>query len=238
LFKDFPAIEDGLQLGDIIKKFNDKEIKQFQDFADAVQGAKDQSFVLTVERNGQLVAVETRAKAVRPRSIGVSFMVREYPNPFQQFVGLIELTAKSIRSMAIRLGNNLGVTEQQSNLSARNMSGPVGMAVVLYRSVRLSPAMGLYFVVMISFALAIFNLLPLPVLDGGHVFMSLIEIIFRRPRPVIVVKILSYAFVGLLILLMLYVTYMDVMRVIPAGKSSSAPSPAENTSSAELAEKP
>ena len=75
--------------------------------------------------------------------------------------------------------------------------------------------MGLYFVVMISFALAIFNLLPLPVLDGGHVFMSLIEIIFRRPVPVIVVKVLSYAFVGMLILLMLYVTYMDVLRVIP-----------------------
>jgi hypothetical protein len=54
------------------------------------------------------------------------------------------------------------------------------------------------------------------VLDGGHVFMALIEIIFRRPLPVIIVKVLSYLFVGLLILLMLYVTYMDVMRVMPA----------------------
>ena len=92
------------------------------------------------------------------------------------------------------------------------------MAVVLYRSVRLSPAMGLYFVVMISFALAIFNLLPLPVLDGGHVFMSLIEIIFRRPLPVIVIKVLSYMFIGLLILLMLYVTYMDVLRTVPGAQ--------------------
>ena len=116
------------------------------------------------------------------------------------------------------------------------MSGPVGMAVVLYRSVRLSPAMGLYFVVMISFALAIFNLLPLPVLDGGHVFMALIEIIFRRPLPVLVVRILSYLFVGLLILLMLYVTYMDVMRVMPA-KAPAKDVPAEKAQDKPAAEK-
>ena len=127
-----------------------------------------------------------------------------------------------------------GMTEKQSNLSARNMSGPMGMAVVLYKSVRLSPAMGIYFVVMISFALAIFNLLPLPVLDGGHVFMALIEIVFRRPLPVIAVKIVSYIFVGLLILLMLYVTYMDVLRVLPANKAFPAEK-TENSDSGKIA---
>lgn len=215
IFRDFPAEKSGLQPGDIIKKFNDQEVKNFQEFSDNVQANKGELFKVTVLRGDKLLTVTTSAKAVRPRTIGVKFMLRDHPSPLHQFTGLIELTAKSLRSMAVRLGYNLGITDQQSNISARNMSGPVGMAVVLYRSVRLSPAMGLYFVVMISFALAIFNLLPLPVLDGGHVFMSLIEIIFRRPVPVIVVKVLSYAFVGMLILLMLYVTYMDVLRVIP-----------------------
>ncbi|MBR2356501.1 MAG: site-2 protease family protein [Lentisphaeria bacterium] len=215
IMRDFPAERSGLLPGDIIKKFNDKEVKVFQEFADNVQANKDGKFKITVLRGDKLLTFETSAKAVRPRSIGVKFMLRDYPDPFQQFTGLIELTAKSIRSMAVRLGYALGITEKQSNLSARNMSGPMGMAVVLYRSVRLSPAMGIYFVVMISFALAIFNLLPLPVLDGGHVFMSLIEIIFRRPLPVMFVRVLSYIFIGLLILLMLYVTYMDVLRVVP-----------------------
>ncbi len=234
IFKDFPAEHSGLHPGDIIKKINDQEVRSFQAYSDQIQAFKAEPFELTVERNGQLLTIRTQAKAVRPRSIGVEFMLRDHPNPFQQFTGLIELTAKSIRSMAVRLGYNLGVTDQQSNLSARNMSGPVGMAVVLYRSVRLSPAMGLYFVVMISFALAIFNLLPLPVLDGGHVFMALIEIVFRRPLPVIAVKIVSYIFVGLLILLMLYVTYMDVLRVLPANKAFPAEK-TENSDSGKIA---
>ena len=237
IFKDFPAEKSGLLPGDIIVKYNDKEVKVFKEFADNVQANKDGKFKITVKRGEKLLTFETCAKAVRPRTIGVEFMLRDYPNPFQQFTGLIELTAKSLRSMAVRLGYNMGITKQQSNLSARNMSGPVGMAVVLYRSVRLSPAMGLYFVVMISFALAIFNLLPLPVLDGGHVFMALIEIIFRRPLPVIVIKALSYLFVGLLILLMLYVTYMDVMRVIPAKDAQTNELPAETEQATPAAER-
>ena len=142
--------------------------------------------------------------------------MRSHPTPLQQFTALLELTAKSMRSIGVRIGNRLGLTESQSNLSVRNMSGPVGMAMVLYRSVRLSPALGLYFVVMISFALAIFNLLPIPVLDGGHVFMALLEIIFRRPLPAVVIKVVSFAFVGLLILMMVYVTWIDILRAASA----------------------
>ena len=76
----------------------------------------------------------------------------------------------------------------------------------------LSLTMGLYFVVVVSFALAIFNLLPLPVLDGGHIVFGLIELVFRRPLPARLVKVLTMIFVGLLILLMLYVSYFDVRR--------------------------
>lgn len=215
LYENFPAFESGLLPGDKLLKYNDQPINSFEHFKELIRAGKEQDFMLTIDRGGKELTVKTRAKAVSPRTIGVEFMLRDHPNPLQQFGNLIELTAKSIRSMLVRLGYNLGITQQQSNLSARNMSGPMGMAVVLYRSVQLSPSLGIYFVVMISFALAIFNLLPLPVLDGGHCFMAVIEMIFRRPLPVIVVKILSYIFIALLILLMIYVTYMDVLRVIP-----------------------
>ena len=66
--------------------------------------------------------------------------------------------------------------------------------------------------VVVSFALAIFNLLPLPVLDGGHIFFGLIEIIIRRPLPQTFMKVLSYIFVTLLIMLMLFVTFFDIRR--------------------------
>ena len=67
----------------------------------------------------------------------------------------------------------------------------------------------------ICFALAIFNLMPLPVLDGGHIVFALIEIIFRRPLPRIVVSVLSYIFIGLLVLMMIYVSFFDILRLVP-----------------------
>ena len=81
---------------------------------------------------------------------------------------------------------------------------------------------GLYFVVVISFALAIFNLLPLPVLDGGHIVFGLIELVFRKPLPTSLVKVLNAVFIGLLLMLMLYVSYFDVRRMLPAKWMSSA----------------
>ena len=82
---------------------------------------------------------------------------------------------------------------------------------------------GIYMMVVISFALAIFNLLPLPVLDGGHIMFGLIEMIFRKPVPVPVVKWLSYIFVTLLIGLMVFVTIFDSGRLYHKIRSSNTP---------------
>lgn len=220
VFPDYPAERAGVRPGDILVAYNDKPVRTVSEFTDMIQAGRDREFTLTVRRDGKEKNIKLAAKAVPPRTIGVDFMLRDHPTPLQQFTALLELTAKSMRSIGVRIGNRLGLTESQSNLSVRNMSGPVGMAMVLYRSVRLSPALGLYFVVMISFALAIFNLLPIPVLDGGHVFMALLEIVFRRPLPALVVKVVSFAFVGLLILMMLYVTWIDILRAMPQSKGS------------------
>ena len=100
------------------------------------------------------------------------------------------------------------------------MSGPIGIGTVLYGMFRQAPIMtAIHFVVVFMFALAIFNLLPLPVLDGGHITFALIEIIFRKPLPTVVIRYLSMVFVGLLILLMVYVTYFDVLRLMPVKKA-------------------
>ena len=220
VFPDYPAERAGVLPGDTLLAYNGKPIHTVAEFTDMIQAGQEREFTLTVRRDGKEREIKLAAKAVPPRTIGVDFMLRDHPTPLQQFTALLELTAKSMRSIGVRIGNQLGLTESQSNLSVRNMSGPVGMAMVLYRSVRLSPALGLYFVVMISFALAIFNLLPIPVLDGGHVFMALLEIIFRRPLPAVVVKAVSFAFVGLLILMMVYVTWIDILRAMPQDKGS------------------
>lgn len=96
------------------------------------------------------------------------------------------------------------------------------MATILFGAVNHSFTMGIYFVVVVCFALAIFNLLPLPVLDGGHIAFALIEAVIRRPLPTVVIKVLSHAFIVLLIALMVYVTYFDILRLLPDSRKKEA----------------
>ena len=125
-----------------------------------------------------------------------------------------------MRGMFVSGANAVGLTEKTSTLKPRHMSGPIGIGTVLYGMFRRAPIMmAIHFVVVFMFALAIFNLLPLPVLDGGHITFALIEIVFRKPLPTVVIRYLSMFFIGLLVLLMVYVTYFDVLRLLPVKKA-------------------
>jgi regulator of sigma E protease len=133
---------------------------------------------------------------------------------------------KSLRGSCVGIGQKLGWTERQSSLKPSHMSGPLGIGTTLFNSVYHSSLMtGIYFMVVVSFALAIFNLLPFPVLDGGHILFGFIEIIFRRPLPTVIIKGLSVVFVTLLIGLMVFVTFADGRRLvrgfIPAEKQEA-----------------
>ena len=137
-----------------------------------------------------------------------------YPNPFQQLKDTVTLSINSLRGMLLYLGNKMAITETTSAVKPRNMSGIVGMATILFSASNSSFMTGLYFVVVVCFALAIFNILPLPVLDGGHILFALLELIFRRPVPRVINKALTYLFIGLLVVFMIYVTFYDVKRIV------------------------
>ena len=69
---------------------------------------------------------------------------------------------------------------------------------------------------MISFSLGLFNLLPIPVLDGGHILLAVLEIITRRPPPEKILHPITGFFVLVLIGFMLFVTFFDIKRLLPA----------------------
>jgi regulator of sigma E protease len=97
---------------------------------------------------------------------------------------------------------------------ARNVGGPIAIAIGLYHTVRGGMMGALGFLRMICVNLAILNLLPFPVLDGGHIVFALFEIITRRKPNPKVVSILVNAFAVLLIGLMALLFYSDIVKQI------------------------
>jgi len=105
---------------------------------------------------------------------------------------------------------------------AKNIGGPVAIVMGLYHTVRGGMMDGLGFLRMICVNLAILNLLPLPVLDGGHIFFALFEIITRRKPHPKVVAVLVNACAALLIGLMALLFYRDIVRNIKVSRAVHA----------------
>ncbi len=212
-----PAQRAGILPGDRIVKWNSEPITSFEDYEAASIKADGKPSVIELLRKGETITLELLPM---PRyQIGVSLAMYDYPNPIQQFVYTFEMSRKSLIGISVWVGNKLGLTPKTSSISPAHMSGPLGMGTIIFTTTRLALQQVtpfttvVNFIVIISFALAIFNLFPLPVLDGGHIVFGVFEIVFRKPLPTVVIKSLSMVFIVLLIGLMIFVTISDSRRL-------------------------
>ncbi len=105
------------------------------------------------------------------------------------------------------------------------MSGPVGIMNVMYRILESQHAwrLILWFGVLININLALLNLLPIPILDGGHVLLSLIEWVRRRPINVRLLEIVQTGCAALVMGYIAYVTFFDVQDISLPWKKQAAP---------------
>jgi len=209
-----PAARAGIPAGATLIKIGGKTIASFDDVHAALDGNRGTPIEVIWSLNGgEETSVIVTPEYLYSYGIGANVMSIDHPTPWSQLVSTCEMSWKSLRGICVGIGHKFGWTQKQSSIQVKHMSGPLGIGMVLFDSVR-SGLIGyaLYFVVIISFALAIFNLLPLPVLDGGHILFGAIELIFRRPLPTRLIRYISYVFMVLLLGLMLFVTFSDGKR--------------------------
>jgi regulator of sigma E protease len=104
------------------------------------------------------------------------------------------------------------IHSKQTGVGAKDLSGPLGILAMLAAWVNTDYRLALSFLVLLNVNLAVINLLPVPVLDGGHILLSLIEGVRRRPLSARIQEYTTTAFALLLISFMLYVTFFDIKR--------------------------
>lgn len=144
---------------------------------------------------------ETGQNQVKLGIVPVNRTVNYNPSPFVLFHNVFQETWKTILALF------------SGNVSPKYMSGPVGIVHVMQQSWDHGFKEALYWLGMISLNLGILNLLPIPVLDGGHICFSLWEWITKRPIKSKTMERLIIPFIVLLIALFVYMTYNDLMRL-------------------------
>lgn len=209
-----PVAMAGIKAGDEVVSLDGVPFRSVKELISSLRAMKDKSFRLAVRRDGKVTEYQLTCRKIVPHTIDATLLMIDHPDPITQFVDTCDMSIKSLRGLLVSAGNKLKLTEKSSSIKPGHMSGVLGMGTVLFDSVhRGSFIGGVYFTVVISFALMIFNLLPLPVLDGGHILFGAVEMLIRRPLPDSVIKIATNIFVVLLVGLMLYVTFYDGKRL-------------------------
>jgi regulator of sigma E protease len=144
-------------------------------------------------------------------------------SPLTQLADVARWTVKTLRSLI----------SPNSDIGLDKMSGPVGIARVLHSAAEVGMRAVLMITILLNVNLAIFNLLPLPVLDGGQMVFATIARLRGRPLPANVIATAQSVFFVLLLSMIAYVTiFSDVPRIMReyraerAAESKAPPSPA------------
>ncbi len=209
---------DVLRPGDVITSFNGKMLKEEHGkFSEFVSANGDKEITLTVERPGEEKPLEFKItpRIVTPHEIGVGFYRIEHPSPLAQLVRVLKMTERTLKSLGHTIQSQVGTSTGYTTIGVQNLSGPLGIGRYMIMTFQGSFTRGLYLVVVISFSLGLFNLLPVPVLDGGHIMIALIELIIRRPVPTKLVQPVTYFFMVVLIGFMVIVSFFDVKKMLP-----------------------
>ena len=226
IMPDTPAAQAGFQPNDRLVAINGEDVTDSEMFTELVRASGGKPLAITVNRDGKervLSHVQARATLVDGREVfqvGLSLVdsvprIIGHPSPWEQFENVVSTTGRTLgllfKPLTAKLG---GEPAGRAQVKVRHMSGPLGIILMLWYKLKLEGIRGgLSFIILISFSLALINLLPFPVLDGGHILFAGIEGVTRRRIPVKVMSVLQNVFAFLLISLMVYITFFDGSRI-------------------------
>ena len=231
----------GLLPGDQILRFDGQAVYGPAHLSQLVEAAAGRPVPVEFLRGQERLsaAVESRYdETLRRHRIGVAFnalfdldfATRTHPTPWAQVRGHATAIFSFLRALA---------TPATSGAAAGAVGGPILILLMLWLMLKSSFILAIWFTGFLNVNLAIINLLPLPILDGGHVVMNLWELAFRRPAPPRLINALANVFAVLFIALFLALTFRDSVRhLVPPVQRWFAGDPAETDTPAVFDEKP
>jgi regulator of sigma E protease len=230
LLKGYPAEKAGIAIGDKVLTVDGKNVKHWEDMTAIIHKKVEGNIRLSVERKGRIFEFEITpmvretkdifGKKAKIALVGIapSQAIENVRYGFfdsfkMGFNKLIQLTVITYKALFAIFTGALSLRE--------SMTGPIGIFIITGTAAKHGLIYILHLMALLSASLAIFNLLPLPVLDGGHIIFLALEKIRGRPLPVRTQELITNIGISFLILLMALVFYNDMLKFGVFDKAAS-----------------
>lgn len=219
---DLPAYQAGLQKGDRILEVNGSPAQRWEDLAKVIHESADRPLVLKVEREQKTFQVTVIPQGslqknifgddVQVGLIGISPSGNTFIERVDPFSALYRAVLQSWRVTELTVISIYKIIE--GKISAKTIGGPILIAQLAGQQAKAGVLSLVIFMAVISINLVILNILPIPVLDGWHLLIFLIESVVGRPVSLKLRERAQQVGIFIIILIMLLVFYNDITRII------------------------
>lgn len=221
VMKDYPAEKSGLTVGDKILAIDGKNVKYWEDMTELIHKHSAGVMNVTLERGGEvfrkdLKPVIRKTKDIFGNETSIALIgitpsqkiesvkygfIESFGMGFKKLINLTYVTYKALWSIII---GKLSLKE--------SMTGPIGIFVITGQAAKMGLIYIFHLMGILSASLAIFNMLPLPVLDGGHIIFLALEKLRGKPLSMKTQEMIANVGVAFLIILTVFIVYSDVLK--------------------------
>ncbi len=207
-----PAFTAGFKSKDRILKINDIEITSWTQMADIIHNSAGKELKFEVLRNDEKIIIKVTPEFDETINKGVVGITPSYEVKKVSFLKAVEIGFSQPIFLSIY---SIGyLYDKLKKLQKPELAGPVGVFQVLSRSAKSGIENFLYTVAIISTMLGLFNLFPIPILDGGHILFCIIEGITRKMPSKKTFEIANFIGLSIIIFIFLFATYNDILRIM------------------------
>ena len=220
-----PAAAAGLQANDRVLEVNGVSVQEWGELSQLIQESGSGPVQLKLQRGADLLTVTLTPEIKQTRTIlgeevsrpliGIiasnEFIVEKI-NPFQAVYYAVVQTGSMIKLTFVVLGKLI-----VGAISPKTLAGPIGIAQMSGQVAQAGPLAFISFLALLSINLGILNLLPIPILDGGHLLFFSIEAVMGKPLSIKKREMAQQVGLFLLIVLMAFVFYNDIYRLFYPG---------------------
>jgi len=222
-----PGEQAGIEPGDRFVAVNGQEIRDFSQVQQIIRARPEMPTAIAVERNGQTVKLTATPARLPEEQGGLGYLgiwrSIETTRHQYSFFGAVGRALSEMKRQVLLVGEILGRIFT-GRMSVKTLSGPIEIAKYSGGAARTGdPRVLLSFMAIVSLQLGLLNLLPIPVLDGGHIAIILFEGLIRRDLSMKVKERMLQVGMIMLMTLMLVVITFDVIKSLPSSWSSIWP---------------